>query len=92
MGPCIHACCFEVGVEVAEQFPSPFSVQNRDKFNLDLTAALKAQLCESGVPDSQISITDECTCCHPERYYSYRREGKKAGRMIAVFGWKQLSN
>jgi len=92
MGPSIHVCCFEVGVEVAKQFPAPFSERNGNKYDLDLTAALNAQLAESGVPDSQITVADECTCCHPERYHSYRREGKKAGRMIALFGWKELSN
>ena len=30
---------------------------------------------------------NECTCCS-DRYQSFRRDGDKAGRMIAIFGWK----
>ncbi len=54
---------------------------------LDLQGVVQNQFVNAGIKSEQIIDLGECTCCQPEKYHSYRREGKKAGRMIAVMGW-----
>ena len=51
-------------------------------YELDFAAEIRRQAHEAGVT----SIHDEriCTACHPERYYSYRRELGLTGRMLAT--------
>ena len=34
-----------------------------------------------------IYIDDDCTRCNQKNFFSYRREGESAGRMIAIAGW-----
>ena len=33
-------------------------------------------------------MADDCTACHPDRYYSYRRDGAGTGRMISFVGYR----
>jgi YfiH family protein len=85
LGPSIGACCYEVGGEVAALFAGDF-VRGRCEggFLLDLRAANRAQLEAAGVAAENISVHPSCTKCGGERFASYRRDGAKAGRMIAL--------
>lgn len=88
MGPSIRNCCYEVGPEVADQFASRYTQAGKgDRSYLDLQGSLTEQLLESGVEAGRILDRADCTCCSGERFYSYRREGPEAGRMIAICGW-----
>jgi polyphenol oxidase len=88
IGPGIGPCCFEVGPEVAAQFrafhPERSDLHGRAK--LDLTETVIRQLRRNGVPVSQISTLGLCSCCDPGLFESYRRDGEKAGRMVAAVG------
>jgi copper oxidase (laccase) domain-containing protein len=46
-----------------------------------------AQLERAGLPPQRIHHLAECTSCRPDRYYSYRRDGAGAGRMISFVGF-----
>ena len=95
IGPGISKCCFEVGGEVAAEFlekwGSTFAEpkSNADtldadsKYMLDLKAAVKAQAIGAGIPEDNIGISSHCTCCEPELFCSYRREGGTYMRMGA---------
>jgi YfiH family protein len=48
---------------------------------LDLPGINQMQLLEAGV--RQIWKSGECTFCQPDRFFSFRREREKAGRMIS---------
>ena len=53
-----------------------------DGLHVDLRGAADAQLALLGIPLSQRERNPDCTCCHPERYWTYRggdREAVKAG-------------
>ena len=54
-----------------------------DRAQLDLSAALAGQLVEGGVKVEQIYRSPSCTKCD-DHCHSYRRDGTKAGRMIAL--------
>lgn len=85
VSPCISLANFEVGQEVADQFPEEFvDFEHYAKPHLDLKAFIKHQMTEAGVPESQIEIRPECTIEDKEDFYSYRREGEQSGRMLAL--------
>ncbi len=89
LGPSIQKCCFEVGLEVAIQFPDNFIHSGKgDKSFVDLAGVIRDKMIESGLSSDSIINMDECTSCLSEKYYSFRREGSKAKRMIAILGWQ----
>lgn len=53
---------------------------------LDLRKANCAQLVATGLDEKNIYASDLCTACHAELLFSYRKEGDRAGRMIAAIG------
>lgn len=86
IGPAIGGCCYEIGPEVAEaleKLPGQETcLTKRDgKIYADLKALNSFQLKELGV--TEIEQTEHCTRCNEELFYSYRRNGPHAGRMIA---------
>ena len=54
--------------------------------HLDLVAVALDQLERSGVKPSRIHVADFCTACRADLFFSYRREGERAGRMMAIIG------
>jgi len=81
IGPGISLCCFQVGMEVYEQFAAawPYAEEYRaedpeeGKCRLDLKGLNKRQLADLGV--KSIEVSPHCTFCEPELFCSYRREG-----------------
>ncbi len=64
----------------------PGHVPPPPRVQLDLRAANRWQLIDAGVPESKIDVSDLCTACRTDLLFSYRREGAKAGRLMAVIG------
>jgi polyphenol oxidase len=92
IGPGIGSCCFAVGAEVQRLFASRYAYAGEifhadsNRLLLDLVEANRRQLIAAGVrPDAVFSL-GECTNCHPERFFSYRAEKGRTGRMMAVIG------
>ncbi len=56
------------------------------KFRLDLVAVVRDQLQSAGVIRSNIQVSDLCTACRTDLFFSYRKEGSRTGRMMAVIG------
>ena len=91
-GPGISQCCFEVGMEVAEDFAenwtfaedyitrTPGDVAN-GKCHIDIKGINQEQLELMGIPTEQIRVSEHCTCCELELFCSYRREGGTYMRM-----------
>lgn len=85
VGPCISIKNFEVGMEVAEQFPDQFvNYTDFEKPHVDLKNFIKHQLVNHGISDNQIELREECTISEADKFYSYRREANKSGRMLAL--------
>ena len=91
LGPSIGSCCYEVGPDVEEAFGasgSKFFVPGRaSRKHLDLVAANRAQLEEAGLVPANIDGLGLCTRCREDLFFSYRRDGASAGRMISVVGF-----
>jgi copper oxidase (laccase) domain-containing protein len=81
-GPSIRPCCYEVGAEFLGYFPREVNVRG-GKYYLDLPRVVRRQLVSAGVPEGNIRDGAVCTCCD-HQYFSYRREGAAAGRLISL--------
>lgn len=52
----------------------PGHVPPAPRVQLDLRACNRWQLIDAGVPESQIDVSDLCTACRTDLFFSYRRE------------------
>jgi YfiH family protein len=89
IGPAIGQCCYEVGDEVAAAVVAAATAEvarpgPRGRPLLDLAAAARCQLEDAGVGSIELLVS--CTQCDP-RWWSYRRDGRGAGRNLA-FVWR----
>lgn len=94
IGPAINRMCYEIGEDAAKElfkaFPhdervlKPFSLT---KWHADLKIANLQLLKTAGIEEPNIAVSEECTCCNREEFFSYRRDGE-SGRMS---GWLCLA-
>ena len=93
LGPAIGPCCYEVGTDVEEAFGpsgSKFFVPGpTDRKHLDVVAANRVQLEEAGLTSGNIDSLNLCTRCRQDLFFSYRRDGASAGRMISLIGFSR---
>jgi polyphenol oxidase len=94
IGACISEVAFEVGEEVAEQFDSDVKYFNsiKQKFFVDLKKENKKQLMQMGVKENNIEISPYCTVINNDKFFSYRKEKGKTGRMLALIGVASASS
>jgi len=89
-GPAISQIAFEVGDDVYQQFInknpklSQVFIKKSNKYQLDIYQAAKIILNNLGI--KSITGGNECTFTQKDKYFSYRRDGTKSGRM-AHFIW-----
>lgn len=55
-------------------------------YEVDFVQAIEEQLVRAGVPEGQVRVSGVCTGAEVGRYYSYRVEKGKTGRMLAFLG------
>ena len=90
IGPSVGPCCYEVDEPVLSRLRAGFrdwrSVVGEagpKKCMLDLHALVRRQAQGAGVDGDRIRSVRVCTACHPDLFYSYRREGTVKGTMIS---------
>ena len=87
IGPSIQQCCFEVDENIIDRFEKDFLIRNiNGKFFVSLQLSAKKELTRIGFSDENIMIDNQCSCCNEKKFYSYRRDNKNTGRMIALLG------
>jgi polyphenol oxidase len=87
VGPSAGVCCYEVGEEVASIFGEKYSVRKEGgKPHIDLKAWNRMLLEECGLRGENIDVAGECTICSGGKFHSYRRDGARSGRMLAIIG------
>ena len=85
VSPCIAVHNFEVGEEVAAQFPGELVHRSGyPKPHVDLSGLIRNQLIELGIAEENIESDGRCTIDHEQLFYSYRREKESSGRMIGI--------
>lgn len=55
-------------------------------YEIDFAAQIRQQALDAGVPASQVHDTGLCTSLDLRRFYSYRMEKGRTGRMLALLG------
>ena len=94
IGPCISRCCFETGPEVPEAVMAVLSQEGRayidgpcgdgDKYFVDLKGVNRALLTRRGIRPEHIAVSEECTMCRPDKYWSHRATNGRRGVQAAV--------
>ena len=94
IGPAIGYCCFEVGPEVIEAATAWLggdldglyraNPEREGKYYLDLRGANARRLIQLGLPPEHIAVSDECTVCSHEKYWSHRYTKGQRGSQGAV--------
>lgn len=89
IGPSVGPCCYEVDAPVLAQlrrwtgWHQVVSERGRGKWLLDLRGLLQAQAGQLGLGVTAVHGVKLCTVCHPELFFSYRREGAVRGTMVS---------
>lgn len=94
IGTGISAEAYEVGREVAGEFPPAYRQRSlhpdeEEKYLLDLGMVNYSQLLEAGVPASNIDRSPFCSFRDRNLFFSYRRDQGKTGRMVSIIGFSE---
>ncbi len=88
LGPSIQKCCYEVSIELAEIAKVNFGEDVVDGRFIDLQLINKKQLLKNGLKEENISISNICTRCSDEDYFSYRKDAQ-CGRFCGIIMLKE---
>ncbi len=93
IAPSIGKCCFEVDAPVYDAFSKMqvfdgacFTADGNDKFHIDLWEVNRRVLLSAGVKAENMTVTDLCTRCHPDLFWSHRKTGPDRGSLAAFIG------
>lgn len=94
IGPHIRKCCFEIPTELVNNFFTKYKYLNHKSKILtkkasheffSLSDVALSQLKYLSIPSQNIEIINICTYCD-SKFYSYRRDHNKNGRMLSAIG------
>ena len=83
LGPSIQKCCYTVSTELLTEFTEQFGSTVAYGTNLSLQTTNVNQLIETGVLPDSISVSEFCTACRTDLFYSHRAENGQTGRMLS---------
>ncbi len=93
IGPAIDMCCYETDKEVPQAVEKLlgkdsegtfFPVGDTGKFMVDLKEANRRRLLQLGLKPANICVSDECTSCNSDRYWSHRATNGERGSQAAL--------
>jgi YfiH family protein len=84
VGPSLGPCCAEF-INYRREIPQDLWQYKNGDHHFDFWAISRDQLAAAGVPQQNIFLSDMCTRCNTDRFFSYREE-KITGRFAAVIG------
>jgi YfiH family protein len=96
IGPSICEDCYIVDDRVIKLVQNrlehverkPYNLISDHQYKLNLKECNKEILLSAGVKEENILITNLCTSCQTEYFFSHRRDKGKTGRMMSFIGWK----
>ncbi|SHR18685.1 uncharacterized protein, YfiH family [Mycobacteroides abscessus subsp. abscessus] len=97
IGPSICEKCYIVDDKVISYVENlvedvekkPYNRIKENLYHLDLKKLNKQILIKAGMIESNIQVTDLCTSCDSDYFFSHRRDKGKTGRMMSFIGWKE---
>lgn len=95
IGPSIMGCCFEVDKDVVDMFNNGFTnieefiklgefKDGKQKYYIDTIGINKRELINLGILEENIYLSNVCTKCSSDTYYSYRVQGQDSGRNVTL--------
>lgn len=92
IGPGICPQCFETHEDVPNAMMATMGtpvlqhiqIKDNGKFSVDLKGINAKRLEQAGVNPSNIAVSQECTSCRTDKYWSHRKVGNNRGSMAAV--------
>ena len=93
IGPAIGKDHFETGPEVPEAIDKYLCGEVKDiyksigngKYLVDLRGANRKRLLQLGIKEENIDVSDECTMCKPDKYWSHRfTKGQRGSQCAAI--------
>ncbi len=91
IAPSIGPCCFEVDAPVITEFQKlPFYDEGcfepvgDDKAMINLWEVNRRTLIEAGIKPEHVTVTDLCTKCHPDVFWSHRVTGPQRGSLAGA--------
>ena len=92
LGPAIGACCFETDDDVPDAVTAwlggdtegLFTRRADGKTLVDLRGANRRRLLQLGLSEKNIDLSDECTVCLHDKYWSHRYTRGRRGSQAAV--------
>ena len=90
VAPAIGVCCYQVQDDFIRTLKraipgaGQYLVKRGRKKYFDLRGLIRRLLKRSGLKNKNIEVSRLCSCCHPELFYSYRRDGARTGRIGAL--------
>ena len=90
IGPHISVHAFEVSAEVAAELANASSAADTvewswgERPHVNLRRIVRAQLVDAGVAPDRIDDVGGCTVGDPNRFFSFRRDGRHSGRHLAA--------
>lgn len=100
IGPSIGKCCFETDNDVPKAARSAFGFEaerfifeskNSGKYLVDLRGINALLLERAGVPAANIDISNECTFCQSDKYWSHRASRGVRGTQAAMIMLRETS-
>lgn len=89
IGPHIKDCHFEIKDNILSQFETSGLVIRNSKTYVNLSKIVKNQLLQLKINSKSINISEECTYCLSDKYFSFRKGApKELDTMIAYIGLK----
>jgi hypothetical protein len=91
IGPSIRGCCYTVGPDVSEAVHAAtgegiYHKIHEGKYCIDLASANRHQALSAGIAEANLWLSDECTYCNPDKFFSYRYTKGAGGRQAAFIG------
>lgn len=83
IGPSLGPCCAEF-IHYRQEIPEPYWRYRRPGDLFDFWRLSADQLVQAGVRAERITVSGICTRCNQHLFFSYRGEGKKAGRFASA--------
>jgi len=90
IGPGIGPCCYSIQPDLAEKvekrFPgySEIILYENESIKWDLKNTNRQILLAAGIKSTNLTLCDLCTACNKQKFFSYRAEQGKTGRMAAL--------
>ncbi len=96
IGPSICGNCYEVSEDVKKQFDLSFNddiiakvVKTggiEGKYIIDLKLTNRLLMEESGIKPVNIEVSQYCTLCHHDLFFSHRKMGNERGSQVGIIG------